>query len=622
MIRLGGSGGLLLESEEELPGIPAGGVPELFADFETSSGDPRKSSVNPWRDCQVIGAAVAFGHDSPTWFVPKRLLVTGWWRDLLRATKVWTNHNVKYDAHVSGNDLSVVPRRELELRCTLTASKLVNSDRLHPGYGLDELAKDWLGVDISAFYRELVPWLERNKDYGRVPLDVLADYACADVVTNRKLAEYLEREVPAESAGVWATERRVTSLLHRIEREGVFVDPVKLRVKQLQTLIEMVKIDEELERLAGRAFRPHVNEDCYDVLCVQYGLPVLAYTDSAMPSPSFDKHALKLYLTHPLAPKQIVEKVLRYRRLNTLNSLFLSQWESMIGSDGRMHPTYNQCVRTGRMSCGEPNMQQLSEDAKELVQPPPGEGIVSMDFSQIEFRYIVHYIGNRACVAAYQRDPWTDFHDWVADMVPTKRKPAKTINFMMGYRAGKKKTIQVLSVNEELVGATIAEVKALGLPDDQVQLAVARACERRALEVYDKYHATLPELKPTARAAETACKRRGYTRNHFGRRRHLPAHAAFAAFSTVCQSSAGDLMKERMVALDDEVPEFRQMACVHDQVLSYAPLDVLRAEHVRRRAVEVMNATSRPLTVPVRTSIGWSETSWLHAASKEREERF
>ena len=637
------SGGCLLESQDELPAVPQR-IKRLYGDFETSSGNPKLDSKNPWFNCKAIGASVAF-EDGPTWFVPRWLLMTGWWRDCLDATKRghghWVNHNVKYDMHVSANDLGVIP--ECDVECTLNSSKLIDSDlTYHGGFGLDNLSKIWLGHDIMPHYERMLPYLNsRQKDYGMVPLDILAEYGCVDTQVVQRLRAHVQGKLHEESLDVFNTERRITHLLFEMERNGITVDPIQLQIKQVHVLVRMLQLEAELKDLTGREFRPHVNEDVYDVLCNQYGLPVLVWTQAGdeddetgevvtRGGPSFNKAALAMYRVHPQAPPGLVERIQEYRTLNTFNSLFLNKWD-LLNIDGVMHPIYNQAVRTGRMSCSSPNMQQLSLMAKELIIPPPGMSIVSADLSQIEFRMIVHYLENRRCIAAFNKSPWTDFHLWVAKSVPTKRKPAKTLNFMLGYGGGKKKTVATLSVNKDLVGEIIERVKNdAGIPEDLKQRAIAQACEDRALKVYNGYHALLPELKPTSKQAMNSCMRKGYVRNHYGRHRHMSPDASWAAFNSACQSSAGDLFKERMVALRDEVPELIQIAQVHDQVVGLLPTELLRREsymaggcdRTLRRITTVMNTPTRPLKVPVRTSIGWSERNWAEAQSDECEQKF
>jgi DNA polymerase I-like protein with 3'-5' exonuclease and polymerase domains len=905
----------MLEDGDDLPAIPQV-IPRLFADFETASGHPDKKSVNPWRDCSAIGAAVAFGADAPVYWVPKRMLVTGWWRDVLKVSKRWTNQNVKYDAHVSANDLSCVFKGEYD--CTLNGAKLIDSDRVYKGgYGLDVLSNDWCGLNIDAYGDRMLPYLHQNKDYGRVPEDILAEYACMDIVSNRLVADYIDREMPEESYSVWSTERQFTSLLFDMERRGVHVDPQQVKLTEYATLRRLLEISEELEAIVGHIFRPNVHADCYEVLINQYGLPIVEWTDPykgksdeddeegydepKVPGPSFNKAAMAKYENLPGAPHALIALMIEFRKLNTFQTLFLSKWQEM-HINGVMHATYNQAVRTGRMSCNRPNLQQLSAVAKKLIRCPKGyvlvctdacipahvkvitaygekpmseivanklpvlgydteapanrrlkfcdlsdaayirddhvyrvnlengsstectgdhgfirldgtrvdcrdlrpgdrlkhinemrnfaypqwrvdetfipkhicsglykyewkeghqfhhidedkenwtadnielksehdhkrdhgvesyarqdhtlrldrlrlsmayrdlsgekngryaggkqncfcevcgeflgeywpsqlkkrcrdhiksrwgdkhaesvenhkvvsveyvgvmpvysltnpsthnyvtaEGLVNLN-SQIEYRFIAHYIGNQRIIDAYNNDPWVDFHSWVAGMIPTGRKPAKTLNFMMGYGGGKKKTVQMLKINKDFVGDVIKRVDESNIRPEERAAAIDCESTVRAEAVYAKYHAEMPELKRVSRYATAVCYERGYVKNHYGRRRHLPQKASHVAFNSLCQSSAGDLVKERMLALQREVPEFLQIAQVHDEIVGLLPEEMVAtdadADHNLQRIVAVLNEPDRPLKVPIRWGIGFSRNNWAEAKSDDAERKY
>ena len=250
------------------------------------------------------------------------------------------------------------------------------------------------------------------------------------------------------------------------------------------------------------------------------------------------------------------------------------------------------------------------------------EGLVNLN-SQIEYRFISHYIQSKRIIEAYRLNPWEDFHEWVAELVPTKRKPAKTLNFMMGYGGGKKKTIEMLAINEDFVKDVIAEVDASGLTGADREMAVKAATRARAEGVYARYHQAMPELKTTSKFASGRCVKNGYVRNHYGRRRHLPEKAAHVAFNSINQSSAGDLVKERMVALEYEVPELIQIAQVHDEILGLLPEELVRDDdRVLRKIVSVLNDPMRPLTVPVRWSIGYSRNNWAEAKGDDAERKY
>src|SRR5690606_16590281 len=108
------------------------------------------------------------------------------------------------------------------------------------------------------------------------------------------LYKYILKRMPEESALVSKIENDTTRVLIDIERNGMKVNPTQLIVKELQCLNEMALIQEQLAEIVGFTFEPHVNADCFDVLCNKYGLEVMSYTDTG--NPSFDKDALKEYL--------------------------------------------------------------------------------------------------------------------------------------------------------------------------------------------------------------------------------------------------------------------------------------------------------------------------------------
>jgi DNA polymerase-1 len=625
------NGGRLVQSLSELPDLA--GAKDVYADFETSSGNPKLSSLNPWHHCAVAGLAITVDDVKGSWYVPVGHEFGGnvdedpvieWWCNIIDKAERWINHNVKYDAHVSANAWGVLA--ECSLVCTLTLAKIIDSDRIvRGGYSLEALSDGWLHEDINKYKDSLKPYLDKNKDFGRIPFDVVGEYACQDVLTGRRLFKYEDARCPDQCRRVWDEEIALTPVLFEMERNGIGVSPQDLQIKELKLMNEMLKIDEELTEITGRSFRPHVNEDCFDVLCNQYGLPVLGWTNEDKPdkqsNPSFDKKALAQYRAHPYAPQEVVKRIQRYRKINTLNNFFVKPYQDL-QIDGVLHPSYNQAVRTGRLSSKEPNAQQLSPEAKELVHPRKGNSFLSLDYSQIEFRLIVHYIKDADAIKAYNEDPDTDFHSWVALMCEIARSPAKNVNFCMGYGGGKKKLITMLAQNMELVGALKTHVDKLvtdGKIDEGQQMSVFNLlCQRRAEKVYNKYHATLPSLKTTSWRAANACKSKGYVFNLYGRHRHLPEKASHRAFNSLNQSSAADLMKERTVAVAKmcKGTPIMLVSSVHDETLFEGPSEIIEDPRTIRDLVLCLEDPQVELRIPIRVSAGLSRETWKQA-SKE-----
>ncbi len=625
-----------MEQIAELPDLS--NCRNLYADFETTSGDKSKTSVNPYHNCDVLGIAITVDDNPNAYYVPvghahggnlDRGDVTLWWQQTLATCKVWVNHNVKYDAHVSRNCLGITP--DCSFYDTMNIAKVVDSDRgLTGGYGISALSAAWLHDDIKVLEDAFKPYLFRNKDYGVIPSDLMGEYACQDVLTGRRIHKYLEASLPDQCRPVAKVENELTRVLFDAEVEGMCVDPKQLKIKEFTLLRRLLQIDEELTEIVGRSFRPHVSDDCFDVLCNQYGLPIMAWTDAEdddgneiRGNPSFDKAALIRYAAHPLAPVEVVELIREYRSLNTLNNLFVKKYQE-IEVEGKLHPSYNQTVRTGRMSCKRPNAQQLSKAAKLLIIPPAGYSFISIDYSQIEFRLIIHYINDTYAIKAYADDPYTDFHNWMADLCQIDRQSAKTMNFLMGYGGGKKLATETLSMNMGLVGQIKAEiadaVEAGDISEDDALEEFKRKAEARAADVYDRYHETLPDLKRTARRCASACKMKGYVHNLYGRWRKLPADKSHHAFNTVCQASAADLMKERTVACYNAIQgtPIKIIASVHDETLFIAPHDVANDPRTLRDLAAILEHPTVTLRVPIKCAAGVSARNWKEAAGSAK----
>jgi hypothetical protein len=151
------NGGRLIEDVSELPNLK--GAKIVFADFETTSCNTHESSVNPWHNCWPAGIAVTTDDTPGAWYAPvshahgvnlPEDTVIDWWCDIVSSCEMWSNHNIKYDAHVSANGWGILP--ECKLFCTLAHAKIIDSDRvMRGGYGLDALSKSWLGEDINAY---------------------------------------------------------------------------------------------------------------------------------------------------------------------------------------------------------------------------------------------------------------------------------------------------------------------------------------------------------------------------------------------------------------------------------------------------------------------------------------
>jgi len=628
---------LMVESVSDLPNYMDADT--VFCDVETNRNwdHKKEGGMYPFGPDEICGLAITVDEDPNSYYLPVRHkddnmslnAARKWMLWVMGSCRQWVNHNVNFDAQFLVKEGISPPARLVD---TMSLSKITDSDRMT--HGLKPLVRDILG-DSYEEEDEIKNYLKGigSKSYGDVPADILGRYACKDVLVNRQLYRHFMEGLPEQSLQVLEMEIALAPVLYDMELRGMMVDKKTLKIELLKSLHIMLKSTERISEITGFEFT-NSSTNMYDILCNQYGLPVLAYTDTG--GPSFDADTLKLYEAHPEVIhnkdlSQVMDLIVAYRTESQFKGLFVEPYLEFSQFDGRIHPSYNPIVRTGRMSCRRPNGQQLNKRAKMLVLPD--DCFASWDYSQIEFRLICHYIKDEEAIRAYNENPDTDFHQWVSDMLSNalnarySRKPAKTVNFAIGYGAGKRKVCSELAGNKEVVEMVTREI------DDLIEQGILDPTDRKAIftghldekaeTIYNTYHERLPGIKPTSRKAAAICRRRGYVFNAYGRRRNLPDQMSHKAFNTVVQGTAMDIMKEKMIELSPRNNKWIRdlgislAANVHDEVLMDGPEEVFRDEKIQQRIREVMETPTIDFRVPIRTGLGISSENWAIAAGDE-----
>lgn len=635
-----GNNRVTLTGNDSLPELPSV-IQRLYIDVETTSGNPKVKALNPFLGHKTAGFAITWDDHPIHYYLPVRhnnalnnmplVNVVLFIREAVKRCRSLRNHSLKFDMHFLANDgVDFGYMHDREYVCLLVRAKLLDSERQYGrgGYDLTGLAADWLKVDITPWEAVVKQVLGRMKshDYGDCPIDLMGDYATVDIATARRLDQYIDTRIEEDMKKILDIETKLTPVLFDIEREGLAVNTEELVFAEAKTLARCIKIEERIEQLTGTPIRPQANEDCRALFCDQYDLPVLVYTKAGRPS--FNYAALKGYETLPQViadPKisEVIGLILEFKDKYTFLNMFVKPYQ-LLQRNGRIHPQYNQSLTTGRLGCKQPNAQQLSFEARELIHPDDGCAFLSGDYSQIEFRCIAHYINSQKIIADYAENPDQDFHTWVAEMCGIPRDPAKNVNFAVGYGAGLRKVLMMLAANKELHKLTNDELTALiaggSLDESDRAQAFESRIKARAKSVYDSYHNVLFTLKPTMKDVERVCKQRGYVRTWYGRRRHLTAEQAWRGFNAICQGTAADIAKEKLVELSPRFNEkirrdgITQAATVHDEILFKGEKKLMQSPETIYYIGKVMETISKPLRIPMRVSFGSSEKHWAEAA--------
>lgn len=314
--------------------------------------------------------------------------------------------------------------------------------------------------------------------------------------------------------------------------------------------------------------------------------------------PSMDQNLLAFIRNqYPL-----VDSYMRWKDSATLVSHILKLVES-VGPDGRIHACYRQMgTDTGRLSCAEPNLQQVPKDQefRSLFVAEDGNTLIVADFSQIELRVAAELSGEPRMLEAYAagRDLHTETAALMARVpleavTKSQRTSAKVCNFGLLYGAGPS-TLRKQSVAQYGIDIDIKEAKRL--------VAGFR-------EAYPRlYQWQTEEGEGTTKAVFT----------RYGRRRFLVGfNDKFTTrINTQVQGTAGDIAKLSIAMLWPELEragtEARLIAMVHDEVVLEVRESVVETWSSRLKAAMESAGALVCQSVPIVAEVAHGQT-WAEA---------
>ena len=368
----------------------------------------------------------------------------------------------------------------------------------------------------------------------------LARYGLVKVLTEAELP-LVEVLASMESCGV----RADSEVLNTIG------DSLKERIEKLTSDIYV---------LAGEEFNINSPKQLGVILFEKLGLPNGKKTKTGY-STSADILE-KIADAHPAVPL-----ILEYRMLTKLNGTYVEGMLPLIDENGKIHAHFQQTVTaTGRLSCTEPNLQNIpvrqdiGRQFRRVFTKSHEDGVlVGADYSQVELRVMAHLSGDKALIDSFEQQ--SDIHTITAsrvfgvpveDVTPLQRSRAKAVNFGVIYG-----------------------ISAFGLSED---LKISR---KEAQEYIDDYFKAHPGVKAYMDSMVEFCREHNYVSTLLGRRRYISEiHASNfmtrqlgerLAMNTPVQGTAADIMKLAMIrayrALNEQNCESRLILQVHDELM-------------------------------------------------------
>ncbi|MCP4377975.1 MAG: DNA polymerase I, partial [bacterium] len=454
---------------------------------------------------------------------------------------------------------------------TMIAAHVLDSTRMT--YKMDALAADLINhrcIPIT----EIIGRGKSRVTIDTVPTDMVAVYAAEDADVTLRLADVLVEKLSAQqglSELLSDLEMPLLPVLVAMETKGITLDPQALKRMEIDLSKQVDQLRDQIIELAGRQFNPDSPKQLAVVLFEDLALPVIKKVKTG---PSTDSGVLEELASQHELPGVVLE----YRKLTKLLSTYVKSLVTSINSrTGRVHTSFHQAgTATGRLSSSDPNLQNIpirtpqGRKIREAFIAPEGKVLLSADYSQIELRMLAHLCGDQKLCEAFANDQ--DIHRMVAaevfgvpvaEVTPTQRSRAKTVNFGIIY------------------GQT-----AHGLSRT---LHISRT---EAADYIRQYRNRFPDIDKFLKSCIAHAEEHGYVETILARRRNIPeigsrnpqrrAFAERLAMNSVVQGSAADLIKRAMINISNRITaESRpcdMLLQIHDELVFETPEEQVESD--------------------------------------------
>lgn len=478
-------------------------------------------------------------------------------------------------------------------------------------HGLDHLAMQFFGaLDYD------VPLKVKFGLEGTV--ETHCRYLALDIMYTDMVAEKLEEMFEEELSSERVFDQIVmpaARMFVDIELDGIHVD-----YDQFEEVEEYLRDQMHQYELKLSKIMPGVNwgspKQVADVLFNKLKLKPLEKSKSGK-SYSTSESVMKRLASQHAIPAML----LKYREAKQQLSFFIEGWKPWLHG-GRLHPSFKlHGTVTGRLSCENPNLQQVPRDPRirSLLIAPPGWEFVEADLSQIELRILAELSGDPEMMRCFltgidihwltvlreifkaggykeqiietairlTRRNYIEYDecydlllkagpDACIDVDPkhsTKwpgwkevRKRAKAINFGFAYGMWWKKFVQYARDNYDVI-----------------------VTDKQAEQSRESYFELYRKLQQYHQRQRSFARQNGYVKSLFGRKRRLPramdhedtperGSAWRQAINSPVQSFASDLNLAACLDLTNRHNRsyFKVCGTVHDAILMIVRVDKLR----------------------------------------------
>jgi len=516
-------------------------------------------------------------------------------------TKTLIGQNIKYDLQVLKNYNVEIKNKLFD---TMIAHFLINPDMRH---GMDLLAETYLNYSPISIETLIGKKGKTQGSMRDADVEAIKEYAAEDADVTLQLKDVFAPQLNEHQLQnlFQDVEIPLVHVLSDMEREGIRIDSKVLTDYSVELEKDIIKIDAEIQALAGTPFNisspKQVGEILFEYLKI---IDKPKKTKTGQYSTGEDVLS-KLTDKHP-----IVSKILEYREVMKLKNTYVDTLPLLVNqTTGRVHTSYNQVVAvTGRLSSDNPNLQNIPVRTergryirKAFVARDENHILLSADYSQIELRIVASISKDPNMCEAFRLGK--DIHTATAakvygideaDVTKEMRYKAKSVNFGIIYGQG-----------------------AFGLAEN---IGVSRT---EAKQLIDNYFREYASIKKYMDDTINFARDNGYVQTLLGRKRWLRditsnnaivrGFAERNAINAPIQGSAADMIKVAMIDIQKEFKKqnfkSKMILQVHDELI----FDVNKSElETIKPIIESHMKNAMTLDVPLEVGMG-TGVNWLEA---------
>lgn len=519
-------------------------------------------------------------------------------------------HNAKFELKMSKH-MGLKPAGKWH--DTMACSVLINE---YQPINLDDLSKTFLGGSHKDAVKE---WLKASKksflkEYGRepnysdVPDEVLLPYLEKDLDATLKLFYMWHPHVQTYFPYLYNLETEIAHDIVKMEDRGIFID-----IPYCERIIphlrkEQKALEKEVYKAAGKVFNLASSKQVGDVL-VSLGIADYEITTNKKGKEvykvdtsydtlklSMDKHPfLNAFITWRTLEKMIGTYLIPFTQKACGNILHPSFWQ--YGKD--------KAIVTGRFSATDPNMQnipkgirgdkealhKLGDIVRKAIKPRPGYALVFFDYKQIEMCIFTCLSGDTHLIDVIKQG---------GDIYTANAERLFGKTYFSGLNEVERKKVRY-----------DAKEMSLSLIYGQGTSALALKLKKTVMEarrLKQQYFAGMPKSRELINKLQVELLSKGYIKDVFGRKYHVPTALAYKAINADCQGTAATVMKRailksRQLAVYDVHP----LMTIHDELICECPI-----EHVDKVAEigKDLFAEKTLFPAPIIVDVEVSYTNW------------